>query len=51
MDEVTKQHILSVLTQTGGVIEGPKGAAKVLGIHPNTLRSRMQKLGMTRKQG
>jgi transcriptional regulator with GAF, ATPase, and Fis domain len=30
------------------VIEGPRGAAKVLDMHPNTLRSRMKKLGLER---
>jgi predicted ATPase/transcriptional regulator with GAF, ATPase, and Fis domain len=48
LDEVAKRHILSVLVQTDGVIEGPSGAAKILGLHPNTLRSRMQKLGIMR---
>jgi predicted ATPase len=45
---VEKQHILAVLKQTGGVIEGPRGAAKILNLHPNTLRSRMKKLGVKR---
>jgi transcriptional regulator with GAF, ATPase, and Fis domain len=49
LDDITKRHILSVLAQTDGIIEGPKGAAKILGVHPNTLRSRMQKLGITRQ--
>jgi formate hydrogenlyase transcriptional activator len=43
-----RSHILSVLKQTGGVIEGPKGAARILKVHPNTLRSRMVKLGIKR---
>ena len=30
------------------VVEGPKGAALLLGLHPNTLRSRMKKLGIVR---
>jgi formate hydrogenlyase transcriptional activator len=30
------------------VIEGPRGAAQLLGLHPNTLRSRMKKLGLHR---
>jgi formate hydrogenlyase transcriptional activator len=46
LEEVEKRHILAVLKQTGGVIEGPKGAAKILKLHPNTLRSRMKKLGI-----
>jgi PAS domain S-box-containing protein len=45
---VERDHILGVLTQTGWVIEGANGAAKVLGLHPNTLRSRMKKLGIVR---
>jgi PAS domain S-box-containing protein len=45
---VEKSHILGVLTQVGWVIEGPNGAAKVLGLHPNTLRSRMKKLDISR---
>jgi predicted ATPase/transcriptional regulator with GAF, ATPase, and Fis domain len=49
MDEVAKHHILAVLAQTHGVIEGRAGAARILGLHPNTLRSRMRKLGIMRK--
>jgi PAS domain S-box-containing protein len=43
-----RQHILTVLGQTGWVVEGTRGAAKILGLHPNTLRSRMKKLGIQR---
>src|SRR5262249_27582842 len=48
LEEVAKRHILAVLKQTAGVIEGPKGAARLLNLHPNTLRSRMKKLGIKR---
>lgn len=48
LETVEKHHILTVLQQTGGVIEGPRGAAKILNLHPNTLRSRMKKLGIKR---
>jgi predicted ATPase/transcriptional regulator with GAF, ATPase, and Fis domain len=48
LEAVEKRHILAVLEQTGGVIEGLQGAAKLLNLHPNTLRSRMKKLGITR---
>ena len=48
LEEVERSHILAALQQTGGVIEGPKGAAKILNLHPNTLRHRMQKLGIRR---
>jgi PAS domain S-box-containing protein len=43
-----RDHILRTLKQTKWVIEGPNGAAVVLEIHPNTLRYRMQKLGIRR---
>ncbi len=46
--ERERSHIASVLGQTAGVIDGPRGAARILGLHPNTLRSRMKKLGITR---
>jgi formate hydrogenlyase transcriptional activator len=48
LEHVEKKHILEVLRQTRGVIEGPRGAAKILNLHPNTLRSRMKKLGIER---
>jgi formate hydrogenlyase transcriptional activator len=48
LEEVQRAHIVAVLNQTGGVVEGPRGAAKILGLHPNTLRHRMQKLGLKR---
>jgi predicted ATPase/transcriptional regulator with GAF, ATPase, and Fis domain len=46
LEDLERDHILGVLKGTGGVIEGPRGAAGVLGLHPNTLRSRMKKLGI-----
>jgi formate hydrogenlyase transcriptional activator len=48
LEDVEKNHILDVLKQTRWVIEGPRGAAKVLNLHPNTLRSRLKKLGIER---
>jgi formate hydrogenlyase transcriptional activator len=48
LEDVERVHILAILNQTGGVVEGPRGAAKILGMHPNTLRHRMQKLGLKR---
>ncbi|MGA8311941.1 MAG: sigma 54-interacting transcriptional regulator [Terriglobales bacterium] len=48
LEQVEKRHILEVLTQTKWVIEGANGAAKILDLHPNTLRSRMKKLGLNR---
>ncbi len=48
LQEVEREHILAVLQETNGVIEGAHGAAKTLGMHPNTLRHRMEKLGIKR---
>jgi transcriptional regulator with GAF, ATPase, and Fis domain len=45
--DVETEHIRAVLTHTRGVIAGPDGAAKILNMNPNTLRSRMEKLGIT----
>jgi len=46
--DMERVHILRVLEQTGWVIQGPRGAAKILDLHPNTLRYRMKKLGIKR---
>jgi transcriptional regulator with GAF, ATPase, and Fis domain len=45
---VERQHIVRVLQATHWTIEGPGGAARQLGLHPSTLRSRMRQLGITR---
>jgi formate hydrogenlyase transcriptional activator len=44
--EVERRHILKILEVANWRIEGSKGAAILLGLHPNTLRGRMQKLGI-----
>ena len=41
-----RERILRALEQTCFRISGPHGAAVVLGLHPNTLRSRMAKFGI-----
>jgi len=46
--EVEERHIRTVLEAHSWVIDGPKGAARILGLHPNTLRSRMAKLAIER---
>ena len=46
LEEVERGHILRILQNVDWVIEGKQGAAARLGLHPNTLRSRMQKLGI-----
>ena len=48
LEETERAHIVAALERAEGVIEGTRGAAKLLGIHPNTLRSRMEKLGIKR---
>jgi formate hydrogenlyase transcriptional activator len=46
LDEVDRNHILAALQHAGGIVDGPKGAARILNLHPNTLRHRMDKLGI-----
>src|SRR5262249_49344752 len=48
LEGVEGAHVLAVPQRVGWLIEGPRGAAKTLGLHPNTLRSRMDKLGLKR---
>ena len=48
LDEVGRNYIVQILQQTGWRVEGPKGAARILGLNPSTLRSRMLKLGIRR---
>jgi formate hydrogenlyase transcriptional activator len=48
LEEMERRHILAALQKAGGVVDGPKGAAKILDLHPNTLRNRMNKLGIKR---
>ena len=48
LEEVERGHIVATLEQMGWVIDGPRGAAHILALHPNTLRSRMEKLGIKR---
>src|SRR5437870_4767374 len=50
LEEMERRHIVAALDSTAGVIHGPKGAARILKLHPNTLRSRMEKLGITFKR-
>jgi PAS domain S-box-containing protein len=46
LEEMEKEYIIQILDNTGWRIEGHKGAAKVLGLNPSTLRTRMAKLGI-----
>jgi formate hydrogenlyase transcriptional activator len=49
LEDIQRQHILRVLERTGWVISGPKGAGAILNVHPNTLRSLMDRLGIRRQ--
>jgi transcriptional regulator with GAF, ATPase, and Fis domain len=44
LEDVVRAHLERVLGRTNGRIEGPRGAAALLGINPHTLRARMRKL-------
>ena len=49
LEEVEREYIIRVLEDTGWRVEGQYGAAKILGLNPSTLRTRMLKLGIQRR--
>lgn len=46
LDEFIRRHIEAALRKCHGRVDGPFGAARLLGLNPNTLRSRMRKFGI-----
>jgi transcriptional regulator with GAF, ATPase, and Fis domain len=50
LEVVMRRHIEAALRQTLGRVEGPHGAARLLLINPHTLRARMRKLKIDRRQ-
>ncbi|MCB2191190.1 MAG: sigma 54-interacting transcriptional regulator [Deltaproteobacteria bacterium] len=46
LDQIVTLHIVKVLKLAKGKIHGPGGAAELLGVNANTLRGRMDKLGI-----
>jgi transcriptional regulator with GAF, ATPase, and Fis domain len=50
LEEIERGHITSVLEKCHWKINGDHGAAELLNIHPNTLRSKMKRLGIIRPQ-
>jgi PAS domain S-box-containing protein len=46
LEDIQRQHIIQALNQTYWRVDGPKGAAALLGINPGTLRSRMKRFGI-----
>lgn len=49
LDTAERQHIIGVLRETRGVLSGPKGTARRLGLKRSTLQSKMQRLGIKRE--
>ena len=46
LEEIERAHIRRVLERTRWAIEGERGAARLLGLNPSTLRGRLRKLGI-----
>jgi len=49
LKEVEREHILTTLRDTHGLIGGPQGAAARLGVKRTTLLYKMEKLGLSRQ--
>lgn len=49
LEEVERMHIQRALEKTGGVVGGPHGAARLLGMKRTTLLDRIRKLGISKK--
>ena len=49
LEELEREYITRILDDIGWRIEGPYGAARILGLNPSTLRTRMLKLGIQRQ--
>jgi len=50
LTEREREYITDALEDSYWRIEGPSGAARLLGMNPSTLRTRMRKLGIRRPQ-
>ena len=48
LTEYERRYIIKVLEKTYWRVDGAEGAARILDMHPETLRSRMRKLGIKR---
>jgi DNA-binding NtrC family response regulator len=47
LDDAIRTHIMRALEKCRGRIDGPRGAARLLAVNANTLRSKMSKLGIS----
>jgi formate hydrogenlyase transcriptional activator len=50
LEAIERNHIVNVLKRTRGVIEGPRGAARLLDLKPSTMRFRIKKLGIRKDE-
>jgi DNA-binding NtrC family response regulator len=50
LEEMERNQIQKILSETRWRIEGKDGAAAILGLHPSTLRARMHKFGILRPE-
>jgi DNA-binding NtrC family response regulator len=48
LEDIERNHIIKILQHTHGVIAGKDGAAQILELNANTLRSRMKKLNISK---
>src|SRR5215469_7817276 len=48
LEAMERTHIIAMLRNARGIIDGPKGAARLLALKPSTLRFRMKKLGIAK---
>jgi formate hydrogenlyase transcriptional activator len=49
LEKAEREHVIRVLRETHGLVSGPHGAAKRLGLKRTTLQSKMQRLGISRR--
>jgi transcriptional regulator with GAF, ATPase, and Fis domain len=50
LEAAQARHIRKTLAFTEGKIKGPGGAAELLGLHPSTLRNKMNRLGIAQSK-
>ncbi len=50
LDELMRRYLTLALEKCQGRIEGPKGAATLLNMHPNTFRGKLMRLGVEFKR-